>query len=214
MGQFSLSFNPLLFGTVPTAFVAALTTLHCGFYLMGTSVGQDRPLPFIFADMQFVLDPLGRYLAWNTQRSLQPCPVYAGQPTGRPATGGAFTGVACADSTTIPTHTLSLRNRQLSGSVPAVLRDLRSFTTIDLSYNSLQGTLPAGWSSPLPGAPYPSGGGAFGFDGIVTLSLAQNNLTGPLPPGLGLALQDPTGTNNLFLDDNLVRLRLPAWREK
>lgn len=189
----------MLYGTLPPAFGAPWAA-HCSGTLTGSSIGLDRPLPNILYDMRYQLDPSGRSLVWNTYTSLQPLAPYGGQPVGRMATGGSFTGVTCADSATVPTYSLSLRARNLIGSIPVQLRELRTTTWIDLSSNSLQGSLPAAWNAPLTWNF--TGGSSFGFDRCTVFSVGQNNLTGQLPPGLGSAFQR-TGGCAVWLDDNL-----------
>lgn len=79
--------------------------------------------------MKAQLDPTGQILSsWNTAFSLQPCPAYGGQPTGRMASAGVWTGVACSDSATLSSNTLSLSgsgkaaSALLQGSIPVQAR--------------------------------------------------------------------------------------------
>lgn len=89
---------------------------------MGSSIGLDRPLPYILNDVRNGLDPTGRVLTnWNITAGLQPCSY--GGPAGRMATGVAWTGLACSDfNVSMPGCTLSLSGRTLNGSVPTQAR--------------------------------------------------------------------------------------------
>jgi hypothetical protein len=140
----SLCQNPLLVGTIPTG--TSLWSV-CSYYLRGTSIGLDRPLPYILSDIKSTLVDSGGWLAtWNTSLALQVC---SGSGTAGYQSYGASTwaGVSCNDYASPATfylnaYTLGLRNFGLAGSVAQQLQELRNFNGIDMSYNLLSGTLP------------------------------------------------------------------------
>lgn len=106
------------------------------------SIGLDRPMWSILADIKAALGPAG-LPSWNLQpTSVQPCPTWTGQQTGRPTTGQTLAGIVCRD-TTAPVglmrlvyggiSTLLLPNTVLNGTLPTQLRELRTTTSIDLT---------------------------------------------------------------------------------
>ena len=95
--------------------------------------------------------------SWNTSSSSSDCCLW--------------TGVTCD-----PTHhvvlALTLANKMISATLPAALGKLSNLRSLDLSFNSLSGTLPASWNNSL----------------ILSLKLAHNRLSGILPPSWGASL--------------------------
>jgi hypothetical protein len=189
LGSVNLNFNPLLVGGVPSGVASVLSTACCGSYaLLGTSVGLDTPLPYILAQVKAALDPSNAVLQnWNPTTTLQPCASTGGPPGRAVYTASQWTGIGCT----------------ANGTVPAALQQLRTFTSIDLSTNSLGGTLPA-WTN-LSSAYF---GSTLGFDATTTLYFYINNISGTLPASLGTMPQ--VASTNLALCTNLFQGTVPA----
>ena len=77
----SLAYNPWLVGTLPSQLT--LSTAGSGAYAAGTSLGLDRSVVSILADVKAALDPAGVALtSWNS--ATNPCPL-----TGAPVSATA-----------------------------------------------------------------------------------------------------------------------------
>lgn len=181
--------NPLLVGTIPTGL--APWNAHCSGSTLGSSLGLDKPLPYLLGlTIRPQLDPTSAaLLSWNPGASLQPCPPYSGQPQGRPGYGGSYAGISCTDTTTGMTFTMNLYGGNkpasglLTGSIPTELRELRTMTYVELSYNQLGGTLPQSWGQNVTWANFPTP--TPGFDQCTQWVFYVNSLSGPLPPLMG-----------------------------
>ncbi|KAJ0042987.1 hypothetical protein Pint_19357 [Pistacia integerrima] len=102
-----------------------------------------------------------------------------------------FVGVTCWNDRENRILNLELREMTLSGQVPESLKYCRSMQKLDLSANSLSGTIPAQICTWLP---Y-----------IVTLDLSNNDFSGSIPPDLG----NCTYLNNLILSNNHLSGSIP-----
>ena len=112
------------------------------------------------------------------------------------------------------TH-LVLFSNQLTGEIPAELRDLPNLEVLSLSSNQLTGEIPAGvgslpnlevlslYSNQLTGE-IPAGVGS--LTNLVRLELSSNQLTGEIPAGLGSL----TNLELLYLEDNQLTGEIPA----
>lgn len=211
---FAYQFNPLLtgppVGAGPTAWGGVCGGFSGGY---GTSIGLDEPMIFILRNISAALDPMGALLpSWRTP-TLQPCGAYGGQPGGtlqgttgyyaRLGFGVTFAGVTCTNSGGMGgVSSVALRNVGLNGSVPYELVKLRTATTFDLSYQFLTGTLPQAWGQQIQ---WTSFSASAGFDSVTSLVVAQNSISGQLPPLLGSIGGGSPGA--LHVCDNLVRRR-------
>jgi hypothetical protein len=198
----AIAYNSGLYGPLPpgilasdlvgwtsgSAFAAcASSTTGC---LLGTSIGLDRDLVSILADIGPALDPSGAVLgSWSNSSLRQPCPPYTGQRTtqlgyGRwlpglfkPSSYGAATGTSyCADS----------------GATPAAPFVFIAATTMDTLANpATSGTL--GVNSALVG-------------GISCLCASGLRLRGTLP----MQLRELRTTTVILLSRNALTGSLPA----
>ncbi|KAG2451466.1 hypothetical protein HYH02_004064 [Chlamydomonas schloesseri] len=75
-------------------------------------------------------------------------------------------------------RSLLLRNTGLAGTLPPDLVTLRRLVRMDLSSNSISGTLPASWA---PGGSAAAGGVAAGLTALRQIDLSGNRLWGTLP---------------------------------
>lgn len=140
----SVSYNPYLYGPYLTGKVPSAAA--CGAQLAGTSINLDRSFVDILSEANPILDPLQYVLTpggWNMTAGLQPCPPYAGQVNPQRINyGGSWIGVVCTDSavnggpSNLNLNTLRYR---LAGSLPVVLRELRTLTSLILTTNALTG---------------------------------------------------------------------------
>ena len=127
--------------------------------LFGTSIGLDRPLASILMDVKAGLDPTGVLTSWNSSL-VQPCPPwlsgnsYPSQVTTSPGYGRSWTGVTCGDwDGAVVTSTsnlggmraLAFSGLNLQGTLPDVLRELRSLSQLSLPLNRLSGSIPNAW---------------------------------------------------------------------
>jgi hypothetical protein len=129
--------------------------------LYGTSIGLDRPLASILADVKAALDPSGAVLTSWITNAVQPCPPWVstngnnpGQSDASPGYGRAFAGVTCDewDGAVVSSTSnlggllsLILTGTSLNGTLPDQLRELRTATQVTLSGNALSGTIPPAW---------------------------------------------------------------------
>ncbi|KAL6497510.1 hypothetical protein OROHE_027139 [Orobanche hederae] len=123
-------------------------------------------------------DPAGRLSSWNFDNS----------------TVGyicRFVGVSCWNDRENRLISLELRDFSLAGDVPDSLQFCRSLQTLDLSGNSLSGSLPSRICDWLP---Y-----------LVSLDLSRNSLTGNIPEDLANCAY----LNTLILDDNRLSGNIP-----
>ncbi|KAG8366847.1 hypothetical protein BUALT_Bualt16G0010600 [Buddleja alternifolia] len=102
-----------------------------------------------------------------------------------------FVGVSCWNDRENRLISLQLRDFSLSGVIPESLRLCHSLQTLDLSGNSLSGSIPSQICNWLP------------F--LVTLDLSRNSLTGPIPQDLA----NCSYLNTLILDDNRLSGSIP-----
>ena len=102
-----------------------------------------------------------------------------------------FVGVSCWNDRENRIINLQLRDMKLSGQVPESLRYCQSLQNLDLSSNSLSGTIPAQICTWVP---Y-----------LVTLDLSNNDLSGPIPPDLA----NCTYLNKLILSNNRLSGSIP-----
>lgn len=177
---------------------------------------MEVPLPTVLMAIRAAMDPIGSELAnWNSSAS-QPCPAYSGQPNNRPGTyGGSWRGVTCASvyAAVSPTRnvnggiaTLALTSFGVTGTIPAILAELRTATAVSLSNNYLQGTLPNWGVAPLPAATLPP---SLGFDSLTNLAINGNSIGGTLPSSVALLSTASKLTfrisDNLFTGEGLSR---------
>ncbi|CAK7338613.1 unnamed protein product [Dovyalis caffra] len=102
-----------------------------------------------------------------------------------------FVGVSCWNDRENRIINLELRDMKLSGQVPESLQYCQSLQNLDLSSNSLSGTIPAQICTWVP---Y-----------LVTLDLSNNDLSGPIPPDLA----NCTYLNKLILSNNRLSGSIP-----
>ncbi|XP_076894263.1 putative inactive receptor kinase At1g27190 [Bidens hawaiensis] len=100
-------------------------------------------------------------------------------------------GVSCWNEKENRLISIQLPDFQLSGSLPDSLQYCRSLQSLDLSKNSLSGSIPSEICTWLP---Y-----------LVTLDLSGNELTGDIPP----EIQNCKFLNNLILSDNSFSGAIP-----
>ena len=127
--------------------------------LFGTSIGLDRPLASILMDVKAGLDPTGVLTSWNSSL-MQPCPPWLSgnsnpsQQVSLPGYGRAWTGVTCSDwDGAVVTSTsnlggvgsLAVSGLNFQGTLPDVLRELRSLSQLSLPLNRLSGSIPTAW---------------------------------------------------------------------
>lgn len=137
IGNVALSYNSLLFGTLPWNVTISPDFLFIGGgwgnrFLTGTSIGLDRPMASILGDVRAAVNPDGATLAsWGLGGNVQPCWQYSGQPSGRLTTGSVWLGVGCGDTYSGvgfyrqvfgAVSSISLSGRALGGSLPSVVR--------------------------------------------------------------------------------------------
>ncbi|KZV17227.1 Leucine-rich repeat protein kinase family protein [Dorcoceras hygrometricum] len=103
----------------------------------------------------------------------------------------SFAGVSCWNDLENRIFGLQLRDFGLMGKIPDSIQLCHGIQTLDLSYNSLSGTIPTQICSWLP---Y-----------LVTLDLSRNRLIGPIPEELG----NCSYLNTLILDDNKLNGTIP-----
>lgn len=209
--------------SLPTSTPSIIWNGQCGFSYQGTSIGLDEPMIYTLRNMSTALDPTGAVLSTWNRPTLQPCPPYTGQQGSlqqgtsgfyeRLGYGGSFAYVTCSNAGGI--MLIGLRNAGLAGSVPYEIIKLRTLTQVDISYQQLSGTIPGSWGEVINWANFPP---STGFNSLTSLVLAQNSLTGTLPPKLG-AIVSGGSTVTLAVCDNLVRkkgshawlMRLHCW---
>ncbi|KAK4426175.1 Inactive LRR receptor-like serine/threonine-protein kinase BIR2 [Sesamum alatum] len=102
-----------------------------------------------------------------------------------------FVGVSCWNDRENRLIGLELRDFSLSGDIPDSLQFCHSLQTLDLSGNSLSGSIPPQICTWLP---Y-----------LVTLDLSRNSLTGQIPEDLA----NCSFLNTLILDDNKLSGSIP-----
>ncbi|CAK9162853.1 unnamed protein product [Ilex paraguariensis] len=102
-----------------------------------------------------------------------------------------FVGVSCWDGRPNRLLSLQLRDMSLASEIPDALQYCQSLQTLDLSGNSLSGSIPAQICSWFP---Y-----------LVTLDLSNNSLTGSIPADLG----NCSYLNNLILSNNKLSGNIP-----
>ncbi|KAB5521108.1 hypothetical protein DKX38_025427 [Salix brachista] len=103
----------------------------------------------------------------------------------------SFVGVSCWNDRENRIINLELRDMKLSGQVPESLQYCKSLQNLDLSSNSLSGTIPAQICTWVP------------F--LVTLDLSNNDFSGPIPPDLAKCIY----LNNLILSNNRLSGSIP-----
>lgn len=145
----TVSYNPYIVGNYLTG--KTPSTANCGAAYAGSSIGLDRSFVDILDAARPVLDPVGYVLApggWNKTASLQPCPNFAGQVNPQRINyGGGWIGVVCDTTMTVGgPNTLNLMRWpagnlpfRLTGSLPGVLRELRTLKSLNLMTNALRG---------------------------------------------------------------------------
>lgn len=102
-----------------------------------------------------------------------------------------FVGASCWNERENRLIAVQLRDFQLGGHIPEALQFCYTLQNLDLSGNSLSGTIPAKICSWLP------------F--LVSLDLSNNQLSGEIPPDLGNCKY----LNKLNLDDNKLSGNIP-----
>jgi Leucine-rich repeat (LRR) protein len=107
-----------------------------------------------------------------------------------------YEGVTCGDVAGITSYgiiqSISLTNLGLTGSLPDSIGDFRRLTFFDISSNNIHGNIPdtvINW-----------------HDGITSLSLNANNLTGTIPPAIGHLVH----LTALHLHDNNLEGSIPS----
>jgi Leucine-rich repeat (LRR) protein len=99
-------------------------------------------------------------------------------------------GVTCDGGGTTVVE-LSLRNNNLSGTIPAALSNLGGLTILNLNYNQLSGGIPSALGS---------------LSNLESLTLQDNQLNGSIPPELG----NLANLGNLNLSGNELNGSNPA----
>ncbi|KMT05736.1 hypothetical protein BVRB_7g166660 [Beta vulgaris subsp. vulgaris] len=125
-------------------------------------------------------DPQGKLNSWNFRNSSASVGFVCN-----------FVGASCWNDRENRLISLQLRDFQLSGHIPDSLEFCSSIQSLDLSGNSLTGTIPSKICSWLP------------F--LVTLDLSNNQLSGQIPPDLGKCQY----LNRLDLSDNHLSGSIP-----
>lgn len=222
----TLAYNPRLVGTLPPGLTVAApfpTTLgQSNQFLFATSIGLDRPMTDILSAAQAALDPNATVLQWAGSN---PCNAWANtaqntyQVSASASFGQSWNGITCKDTYTTPALSataeggvLSLAvafpsfnaTRQLTGSLPTELRELRTATFINLGGHLLTGPVPQCWGQNFSRNFFQP---TAGFEKVTVLGLANNQLQGNLPPLLGTGM--PPGAF-IALDNNNVSGVLPS----
>ncbi|MCY3602066.1 MAG: cadherin domain-containing protein [Chloroflexi bacterium] len=140
-------------GPTATATVSVSVTPDCS---VGSAVASPAANPGLVADCEALLEAKATLRGTASLNWGLDLPI------------GEWTGVSV--SGTSPRVTLlSLRARQLTGSIPASLGRLTRLHTLDLSRNQLTGGIPPELGS---------------LAHLIALDLRENQLTGPIPPEL------------------------------
>lgn len=126
-------------------------------------------------------DPQGKLNSWNFRNSSASVGFVC-----------RFVGASCWNDRENRLISLTLRDFQLSGKIPDSLEYCSSIQNLDLSGNSLTGTIPSKICSWLP------------F--LVTLDLSNNQFSGQIPPDLGKCQY----LNKLVLSDNHLSGSIPV----
>ncbi|KAK1555902.1 hypothetical protein Q3G72_033123 [Acer saccharum] len=156
-------------------FVLSSILMFC--YLF-SSVSTDDDIKCLEGIKKSLKDPDGKLLSWSfTNTSV--------------ASICKLTGVSCWNQKENRIYSLELASMQLAGQLPEHLKLCHSLQTLDLSKNSLSGSIPAELCTWLP---Y-----------IVTLDLSSNSLSGPIPHQIvGCKF-----LNKLILSDNKLSGSIP-----
>ena len=208
----AIAYNSGLFGALPTGFTASMlqgwtgsafaactsatapTGTGC---LFGTSIGLDRNLTDILADLAPALDPGNTVLrSWTNATLRQPCPPYTGQRSTQPSYGRWLPGLFQPSSVGASTGTTYCQDY---GNTPAAPFVFLTATTISTLAN------PTG-SSSSPGTTLPQNSALAG--GISCLCASGLGLNGTLPT----QLRELRTTTNIMLSRNALSGSLPsAW---
>ncbi|KAH7651406.1 Non-specific serine/threonine protein kinase protein [Dioscorea alata] len=172
-------------GVVPFLFLCALVwscseTVHCR--------NQTLPQSEVEA-LKKIWAKLGKH--WDF--TVNPCNRISGpvDPRDYYYIGDLLPNVTCAtcQANTCHVTSISLSGQNLTGSLPDELSNLTFLQAIDLSFNYLNGIIPAAWAS-TP---------------LIYLDLGANRITGRIPNELGRI----TTLQNLHLESNLIEGPLP-----
>ncbi|KAK4783610.1 hypothetical protein SAY86_007984 [Trapa natans] len=154
--------------------------LLCNAITLIPSLGLNRDGAALLSFKYSVIDdPLGALASWN-RSDQNPCSwhgVTCGVP-GKPETRDRVVGV-------------SLSSSRLSGSIPSGMAAIRFLRTLDLSNNSLDGSLPRTLF--------------INATGLQFIDLSNNRISGPIPTAIGLL----TDLQLLNLSNNALSGPLP-----
>lgn len=151
------------------------------FSLIALSLAAEDDVKCLQGIKNSVDDPQGKLNSWNFRNSSASVGFVC-----------RFVGASCWNDRENRLISLTLRDFQLSGKIPDSLEYCSSIQNLDLSGNSLTGTIPSKICSWLP------------F--LVTLDLSNNQFSGQIPPDLGKCQY----LNKLVLSDNHLSGSIPV----
>ncbi|KAJ8750236.1 hypothetical protein K2173_014151 [Erythroxylum novogranatense] len=165
-------------GLVYSRKIAALVIIVLTYASLVSSAIVEDDVKCLRGVKTTLTDPQGKLTSWNF---------------GNTSVGFIcnFVGVSCWNDRENRIIKLELSEMELSGQVPDSLQYCQNLQTLDLSDNSLSGTIPAQICTWLP---Y-----------LVTLDLSNNKLSGPIPPDL----VNCSYLNNLILSNNGLSGSIP-----
>ncbi|CAO2839796.1 unnamed protein product [Amaranthus hypochondriacus] len=152
--------------------------LLCYLFILSTAAEDD--VKCLQGIKSSLIDSQGKLNSWNFKNSSASVGFVC-----------KFVGASCWNDKENRLISLQLRDFQLSGQIPDSLEFCSSIQTLDLSGNSLSGTIPSKICTWLP------------F--LVTLDLSNNQLSGLIPPDLGKCQY----LNKLVLSDNHLSGNIP-----
>ncbi|XP_022858778.1 inactive LRR receptor-like serine/threonine-protein kinase BIR2 [Olea europaea var. sylvestris] len=163
---------------LPPLFRSTFTSLLLIFLLFSNWVFSEDDIKCLKEVKKSLTDPTGKLNSWKFSNS----------------TVGFicnFDGVTCWNDRENRLHSLELPDSSLAGKIPASLQFCYNLQTLDLSGNTLSGSIPPQICTWLP---Y-----------LVTLDLSHNELSGEIPASLAKC----DYLNHLILDDNKLSGNIP-----
>ncbi|CAA2958735.1 inactive LRR receptor-like serine threonine-kinase BIR2 [Olea europaea subsp. europaea] len=163
---------------LPPLFRSTFTSLLLIFLLFSNWVFSEDDIKCLKEVKKSLTDPTGKLNSWKFSNS----------------TVGFicnFDGVTCWNDRENRLHSLELPDSSLAGKIPASLQFCYNLQTLDLSGNTLSGSIPPQICTWLP---Y-----------LVTLDLSHNELSGEIPASLA----NCDYLNHLILDDNKLSGSIP-----